>query len=112
MACHTCEVSLSASAIYWTDQGRQSQTLPQAIETYTRRYGRKPPKGFDDWWKFAQKNGVKIVDDVGLSSSLGHHKGSDGQYDQLHKDIEPYHAFSPEMFRKRAAILEDNAKWS
>jgi hypothetical protein len=29
---------------------RQSKTLEQAVKEYTRRYGRPPPKGFDDWY--------------------------------------------------------------
>lgn len=28
---------------------RQSRTLEQAVKEYRRRYGRNPPKGFDDW---------------------------------------------------------------
>lgn len=43
---------------------RQSKNLDQAVEEYKRRYGMKPPKGFDAWWKFTQENGVKIVDEV------------------------------------------------
>jgi hypothetical protein len=47
---------------------RQSKTLPQAVTEYIRRYGRSPPKGFEMWWQFCKKNGVKIVDDVSLLS--------------------------------------------
>jgi hypothetical protein len=43
---------------------RQSKTLPQAVTEYKRRYGRPPPRGFDQWWKFARRNDIKIVDDV------------------------------------------------
>ena len=43
---------------------RQSKTLLQAVSEYKRRYGRPPPKGFEQWWKFARKNNIKIVDDV------------------------------------------------
>ncbi|WWD18275.1 hypothetical protein CI109_102725 [Kwoniella shandongensis] len=42
---------------------RQSKTLPQAVSEYTRRYGRAPPKGFEEWWQFCKRNKVKIVDD-------------------------------------------------
>ena len=27
------------------------------------RYGRNPPKGLNQWWDFARKHNVKIVDD-------------------------------------------------
>lgn len=46
----------------------QSKTLPQAVTEYTRRYGRQPPKGFDQWWQFCKRNKVKIVDDVSRAS--------------------------------------------
>ena len=29
--------------------GRQSRTLNEAVDEYTRRYGRAPPRGFDVW---------------------------------------------------------------
>jgi hypothetical protein len=48
---------------------RQSRTLPQAVIEYKRRYGRSPPKGFEAWWQFTKKNGVKIVDDVSVLPS-------------------------------------------
>ncbi|ODN95887.1 hypothetical protein L198_04506 [Cryptococcus wingfieldii CBS 7118] len=67
----------------------QSKTFPQAVTEYTRRYGRQPPRGFDQWWQYCKRNKVKIVDD----------------YDQINRDIEPYFALSPEMFRKRVDDL-------
>ncbi|WVQ80599.1 hypothetical protein IAT38_002704 [Cryptococcus sp. DSM 104549] len=63
----------------------QSKTLPQAVTEYTRRYGRAPPRGFDQWWQFCKRHHVKIVDD----------------YDQINRDIEPFFALSPELFNKR-----------
>ena len=48
--------------------GRQSLTLLQAVHEYKRRYGRDPPKGFDEWFAFAkQLNGVKMIDEYGSS---------------------------------------------
>ncbi|WWD04614.1 hypothetical protein V865_002685 [Kwoniella europaea PYCC6329] len=70
---------------------RQSKTLPQAVTEYRRRYGRAPPKGFDQWWQFCKRNQVKIVDD----------------YDQIFRDIEPFFALSPEMFNKRVNDLTE-----
>ncbi|KAG8954787.1 capsule-associated protein CAP1 [Tulasnella sp. 419] len=65
---------------------RQSKTLKQASAEYRRRYKRDPPKGFDDWWKFAQDNNVKIID----------------EYDNLIRDLEPFWALSGEELRRRA----------
>jgi hypothetical protein len=59
----TAEVSRVVLHLVLAD-GRQSKTLPQAVSEYKRRYGRPPPKGFEQWWKFARRNSIKIVDDM------------------------------------------------
>ncbi|KAL7424320.1 hypothetical protein Q5752_000002 [Cryptotrichosporon argae] len=70
---------------------RQSKTLPQAVTEYRRRHGRAPPRGFESWWQFCKRNGVKIVDD----------------YDQIEHDVGPFHALTPFEFRRRAKLLEN-----
>ena len=64
----------------------QSKTLAEAVQEYKRRYGRNPPKGFDEWFEFAKENGVKIID----------------EYDQLVRDLEPFWGMSGEELRRRA----------
>ena len=71
---------------------RQSTTLKKAVTEYKRRYGRKPPKGFDQWWDFVQKHNVKIVDD----------------YDALSEDLAPFWDMSGEEFRTRVAVVYAN----
>jgi len=81
---------------------RQSKTLPQAVSEYKRRYGRRPPKGFEQWWRFARKNGIKIVDDVRINvSHVSLFNRADKQYNQIHRDLEPFFALSPKLFRQR-----------
>lgn len=65
---------------------RQSRSLRAAVKEYKRRYGRNPPKGFDAWWRFAQANNVKMVD----------------EYDGLVSDLEPFWGMTGEEFRQRA----------
>lgn len=65
---------------------RQSRSLRAAVKEYKRRYGRNPPKGFDAWWRFAQENKVKMVD----------------EYDGLIGDLEPFWGMTGEEFRQRA----------
>ena len=65
---------------------RQSRSLRVAVTEYKRRYGRNPPKGFDAWWRFAQANKVKIID----------------EYDGLVNDLEPFWGMTGEQFRQRA----------
>ncbi|KAG6812266.1 hypothetical protein H0H92_003655 [Tricholoma furcatifolium] len=64
----------------------QSKTLRAAVAEYKRRYKRPPPKGFDRWWKFAQKHGVKFVD----------------EYDGLISDLAPFWELKGEELRRRA----------
>jgi len=64
----------------------QSKTVADAVKEYKRRYGRNPPKGFDEWFEFAKENGVKIID----------------EYDQLVRDLEPFWGLSGEELRRRA----------
>ncbi|KAI0062544.1 hypothetical protein BV25DRAFT_1870300 [Artomyces pyxidatus] len=66
---------------------KQSRTLKAAVAEYKRRYGRSPPTGFDAWWKFAQENNVKMVD----------------EFDGLVADLEPFWHMSGAEFRRRAA---------
>jgi hypothetical protein len=65
---------------------RQSRSLRAAVKEYKRRYGRNPPKGFDAWWRFAEANNVKMVD----------------EYDGLISDLEPFWGMTGEEFRQRA----------
>ena len=65
---------------------RQSRSLRAAVAEYKRRYGRNPPKGFDAWWRFAQANNVKMID----------------EYDGLISDVEPFWGMTGEQFRERA----------
>lgn len=71
----------------------QSTSLPQAVAQYRKRYGIAPPFGFDAWFDFCKRHGIKIID----------------EYDQMMKDILPHHALPPAMFIARSKALEDAA---
>lgn len=64
---------------------RQSASLSDAVSEYARRYGRQPPKGFDEWYEFAKSHDAVIID----------------EYDQLSRDLEPFWLFSGEEVRRR-----------
>jgi hypothetical protein len=64
----------------------QSRSLAQAVAEYKRRYGRLPPKGFDDWYAFATANGAVIID----------------EYDQLMDDLRPFWLLSGAEIRRRS----------
>lgn len=65
---------------------RQSKTLSAAVKEYRKRYKRDPPKGFDEWFAFAQSNKAKIID----------------EYDNLIRDLEPFWSMSGQELRRRA----------
>ncbi|KAG5635493.1 hypothetical protein H0H81_011048 [Sphagnurus paluster] len=58
---------------------RASKTLDDAVQEYVRRYNRRPPKGFDKWWSYVEKHNVQLPD----------------EYDQIHRDLEPFWAYHP-----------------
>ncbi|SJL16212.1 uncharacterized protein ARMOST_19731 [Armillaria ostoyae] len=58
---------------------RASKTLDEAVDEYERRYRRAPPRGFDKWWEYVEKNNVQLPD----------------EYDQIHRDLEPYWGVNP-----------------
>ena len=55
---------------------KQSKTLREAALEYKKRYLRNPPKGFDKWWEYAQRNNIVLKD----------------EYDQIFRDIQPFWA--------------------
>ncbi|OXB38294.1 hypothetical protein LQV05_006535 [Cryptococcus neoformans] len=64
---------------------KQSKSLPEAVAEYKKRYGRNPPKGFDEWYAFAKENNAIIID----------------EYDQLDRDLKPFWLFSGAELRRR-----------
>ncbi|KAK9897476.1 glycosyltransferase family 90 protein [Cystobasidium minutum MCA 4210] len=72
----------------WEDlKNRQSKTFAQAVAEYQRRYGRRPPRGFDRWYAFARANNVKLID----------------EFDLIEHSLRPFRAFEPASFRRRAS---------
>ncbi|GAA5824165.1 hypothetical protein JCM5353_006163 [Sporobolomyces roseus] len=72
---------------------RQSTTLEQAVKEYKRRFnGRKPPKGFDKWFEFAQENEVVLID----------------EFDSTFRDVELFYALPPKVIRERAEKLQSD----
>ncbi len=48
----------------WQDMvSKQSRTLEQAVQEYRDRWNKMPPKGFGEWWAFAQTQGVLLPDE-------------------------------------------------
>ncbi|KAK0482416.1 glycosyltransferase family 90 protein [Armillaria novae-zelandiae] len=71
---------------------RASKTLDEAVDEYERRYKRAPPRGFDKWWEYVEKNNVQLPD----------------EYDQIYRDLEPYWSIRPVDLNRIVREWEDH----
>ncbi|KAK4702213.1 hypothetical protein P7C70_g4011, partial [Phenoliferia sp. Uapishka_3] len=71
-------------------KARQSKTFAGAVNEYVKRNGRKPPKGFDQWFAFAKAHKVLLID----------------EFDLINNDLKVFRAFTPQTFRDRVAALQ------
>jgi len=69
-----------------------STTFKQTVEKYRSRYGRHPPPGFKDWYKFARKRNVFNIDD----------------FEQIMDDLRPFWSVKPADIRTHAAHMWEN----
>ncbi|KAF8314095.1 hypothetical protein DL93DRAFT_2125753 [Clavulina sp. PMI_390] len=80
-----------AEISYRQKLGRQSKTLKAAVAEYRRRYKRYPPKGFDEWFAFAQANDFKMFD----------------EFDGMMGDLEPFWSLNGEEIRRRTTQIAE-----
>jgi hypothetical protein len=66
--------------------GRQSKTLEEAVSEYQRRYKMNPPPNFEQWYYFAKKKNVVLID----------------EYDIIYHSLKPFWGMPPREIRKRA----------
>jgi hypothetical protein len=75
---------------------RQSKTFEEAELEYHRRYGRDPPPGFQEWFRYAVAHDSVLVDD----------------YDLINHNLNPFWKFSPLQLRDSieyaASLYPDN----
>ncbi|KAF2214947.1 glycosyltransferase family 90 protein [Cercospora zeae-maydis SCOH1-5] len=76
----------NASASWNAKLQGQSQNLEEAVTEYKRRYGISPPPRFDEWYGFAKRRGVQLID----------------EYDTIHHSLLPFWGLSPATIRARA----------
>ncbi|KAM0753095.1 hypothetical protein T439DRAFT_311762 [Meredithblackwellia eburnea MCA 4105] len=72
-------------------KANQSKTFKQAVAEYVKRNGRRPPRGFDQWYAFAKAHKVLLID----------------EFDLISNDLKVFHAFKPSTFRDRVANLAE-----
>ncbi|KAK3701232.1 hypothetical protein LTR37_015611 [Vermiconidia calcicola] len=71
----------------------RSQSFKETVDKYRRQYGRHPPPGFKEWYKFARERGVYDID----------------AFDQIYEDLRPFWSVPPRVLRRYAAHASDDA---
>ncbi|GAA5893980.1 hypothetical protein JCM5296_004124 [Sporobolomyces johnsonii] len=94
---HPIHLLIRRAKAEWADKvRRQSQDLPSAVYEYERRYGRRPPRGFDEWFHFAKANDFVLID----------------EFDALDKVVTQFLAIKPSRMRQRHDMLQfDEEFW-
>lgn len=89
---HPIPLLLSVGEKRWEELlNRQSRTLGEASAEYERRYGRRPPKGFDTWWKKAKGFNLVLPD----------------EYDRINLDLAPFFALPKHEMKRRMEMVEN-----
>lgn len=70
-------------------ENSRSTTFRQTVSKYRNKYGRHPPPGFRDWYRFARKRNVHNIDD----------------FEQIMDDLRPFWAVEPQVLRNLAANM-------
>ncbi|KAI5476937.1 glycosyltransferase family 90 protein [Pseudohyphozyma bogoriensis] len=93
---HPIHLLMDEAAKSWERKlKRQSKTLREAVAEYERRYGMRPPKGFDEWFEFAKSKGFVLVD----------------EFDSLHEKILPYLSLPSAFLQERAQKLQHDPEF-
>lgn len=88
---HPIPLLLALGEKRWEEAlSRQSRTLSDAVSEYIRRYGRRPPKGFDLWWDFATAHDLVLPD----------------EYDRINLDLAPFFALPKAEMKRRMELVE------
>ncbi|KAK4504843.1 hypothetical protein PRZ48_002806 [Zasmidium cellare] len=86
------ELMRAADAGFERYNANRSRTFKEAVSKYRKSYGRHPPPGYKEWYKFARKRKVHNIDD----------------FQQIHDDLRPFWAIPPSQIRHYAAHASDD----
>lgn len=81
----------NADEAWTTYEEQRSLTFKETVAKYRRKYGRHPPPGFKEWYKFARERNVHNVDD----------------FDQINDDLRPFWGIEPAEIRSLAAHMHE-----
>ncbi len=87
---HPISLLMKAADKSWRSyEDRRSTTFRQTVSRYRRRYGRHPPPGFKDWYKYSRKRNIHNIDD----------------FEQIMDDLRPFWGVEPRVLRNLAANM-------
>lgn len=69
-----------------------SRSLNDAVMEYRRKYQMNPPPDFDIWYEYATNRSAFVID----------------EFDQIHNDLLPFRALSPDVLRRRTWEMVSN----
>ena len=72
----------------------RSKSFIETVAKYRITYGRHPPPGFTEWYKFARERGVYNIDDFG----------------QIMDDMRPFWGVEPEIIRDFAGSMHEDPR--
>ncbi|XHF98209.1 hypothetical protein AWENTII_001774 [Aspergillus wentii] len=76
----------------WLSQASSSTSLAEAVMEYRKKYNQHPPPGFDKWYEYATSRSSVVID----------------EFDQIHDDLLPFRALTPERLRTLTHELATN----
>ena len=87
---HPISRLMAAANLKWRDyEGKRSWTFKETVKKYRRKYGRHPPPGFKEWYRYARDRNVYNIDD----------------FEQIMDDIRPFWGVEPYIIRSLAAHM-------
>lgn len=87
---HPISRLMAAANLKWREyEGKRSSTFKETVKKYRRKYGRHPPPGFKEWYRYARDRNVYNIDD----------------FEQIMDDIRPFWGVDPYVIRLLAAHM-------
>ncbi|PLB41425.1 putative capsular associated protein [Aspergillus candidus] len=76
----------------WLARANISESLTEAVRRYRDKYQQHPPPGFDKWFEYATSRKSVVLD----------------EFDQIHENLLPFRALSPQQIREETHLLNTN----
>lgn len=90
---HPIHLLITKGEAAWAaKKAAQTTTLHGAVAEYRRRYNMAPPKGFGEWWAYANSSGVQLMD----------------EYDSIYNKFLPFASLPRDVLQDRSDRLQND----